>query len=210
MAMSCLQSTDRLFDLLSKKAFRQSDTPEFNLSSGACSHFFFDCKKVSLNPEGAFLIGEAIFEKIKSLPVQGVGGLTTGADPIATAVSLISYIREKPIDAFIVRKERKEHGTRQQIEGPLTPGANLVVVEDVVTTGGSTLRTINILRAEGYTVIKVIALMDRLEGGAEKIKADGTPFESLYTMDDFKNASTSPIRRKPESRGLDLGDMDSR
>jgi len=188
--MSRLLGTDKLFDLLYKKSFFQSSVPEFKLSSGQVSHFFFDCKKVSLDSEGASLIGEAIFERIKSLPVESVGGLTTGADPIASAVSIISYIKQKPINAFIVRKERKEHGTKQQIEGPLSPGAKLVVVEDVVTTGGSTIRTINILRSEGYIILKVIALMDRLEGGAEKIIAEGIPFEALYTMDDFKNVAS--------------------
>ena len=112
-----------------------------------------------------------------------------GADPIATAVSVISDIQQKPIDAFIVRKEQKQHGSGKQVEGTLPLAAKLVVVEDVVTTGGSTLRTINILRSEGHTILKVIALIDRLEGGAEKIVAEGVPFEALYTMDDFKNAS---------------------
>ena len=116
--------------------------------------------------------------------------MTLGADPIATAVSLTSYTKQKPIDAFIVRKEQKQHGSGKQVEGILPIGAKLVVVEDVVTTGGSTLRTINILRSEGYTVLKVIALIDRLEGGAERIVAEGISFEALYTMDDFKNRDT--------------------
>ena len=187
--MSGLQDKDKLFDLLYTKAFCQSPLPEFKLTSGQLSHFFLDCKKVSLDPQGAFLIGEAIFERIKSLPVEGVGGMTLGADPIATAVSVISYIKQKPIPGFIVRKERKQHGSGQQVEGSLLSGANLVVVEDVVTTGGSTISTINILRSEGYTILKVIALVDRLEGGNEKIAAEGVPFEALYTMNDFKNAS---------------------
>ncbi len=181
---------DKLFNLLYKKSFRQSKLPEFKLTSGKSSCFYINCKKVSLDAEGAFLIGEAIFDKIKSLPVEGVGGMMIGADPIATAVAVISFIKKKPIPAFIVRKEQKQHGSGQQVEGSLSPGAKLVVVEDVVTTGGSTLKTINILRAEGYTILKVVALIDRLEGGAEKITAEGIPFEPLYTMNDFINAAT--------------------
>ncbi len=187
--MNRLQDTDKLFNLLYTRAFRQSALPEFKLTSGKSSCFFLDCKKVSLDPHGAFLIGEAIFERIKSFPVDGVGGMTLGADPIATSVSLISYIKKKPITGFIVRKERKQHGSGQQVEGPLPVGGNLVVVEDVVTTGGSTIHTINILRSEGYTILKVVALVDRLEGGSEKIVAEGVPFEALYTMNDFKNAN---------------------
>jgi len=183
--MEGLQGKDKLFDLLYTKAFRQSNLPAFKLTSGKTSCFFLDCKKVSLDPHGAFLIGEAIFERIKSLPVEGVGGMTLGADPIATAVSVISYIKQKPIPGFIVRKERKQHGSGAQVEGSLIPNAKLVVVEDVVTTGGSTIRTMNILRAEGYTILKVIALVDRLEGGGETIAAEGIPFEALYNMNDF-------------------------
>lgn len=188
--MSGSRDKDTLFDLLYSKAFRQSLLPEFKLTSGQTSHFFLDCKKVSLDPHGAFLIGEAIFERIKLLPVDGVGGMTLGADPIATAVAVISYIKQKPISGFIVRKERKQHGSGQQVEGSLSREAKLVVVEDVVTTGGSTLRTINVLRSEGYTILKVVALIDRLQGGADKIVAAGVPFEALYTMNDFTHAST--------------------
>ncbi len=100
-------------------------------------------------------------------------------------MSVISYIKKKPIPAFIVRKEPKQHGSGRQVEGALKSGANLVVVEDVVTTAGSTLKTIDVLRKEGYTVLTVIALVDRLEGGGEKIIAAGVPFKPLYTMNDF-------------------------
>jgi orotate phosphoribosyltransferase len=182
--MSNLTDKDPLFDLLYKKSFRQSETPIYKLTSGQMSRFYIDCKNVSLDAEGAFLIGEAIFNKIESFPVDGVGGMTLGADPIATAVSLISFIKKKPI-----RKEPKQHGSGRQVEGTLPSGAKLVVVEDVVTTAGSTLRTIHVLRAEGYHVLKVVALIDRLEGGGEKIEAYGIPFEPLYTINDFINGA---------------------
>ena len=184
---------DRLFDLLYHHAFRKSDQPIYTLTSGTRSPYYINCKEVTLSAEGAFLIGEAILDRIASLPVDGVGGMTLGADPIATAVSVMSFIRKKPIPAFIVRKEQKKHGSMRQVEGALPQGAKLVVVEDVVTTGGSTLETIHALRREGYFVIHAIALVDRLEGGAERITAEGIPFESLYTLNDFLKNTPVPI-----------------
>lgn len=176
---------DKLFALLFQRSFRYSEEPTFKLTSGKMSSFYIDCKKVSLDPEGAFLIGQQIFDRIKQFPVEGVGGMTLGADPIATAVSLVSHLKNKPIPAFIVRKEPKGHGSEQQIEGDLKPGAKVVVVEDVVTTGGSTIRTLEVLKKAGHTVLKVISLIDRKEGGGERITGDGTGFESLFTIDDF-------------------------
>jgi len=181
---------DPLFNFLYKDAFREDPEPIFKLTSGLMSRYYINCKKVSLSAEGAFLIGEAIFDRIKSLPdVQGVGGMTLGADPLATAVSMISFIHKKPIPGFIVRKEPKQHGTRNQVEGPIPQNAKVVVVEDVVTTGGSTLSTIDILQAEGHTILKVIALVDRLEGGSDKVSAAGFQLESLYTINDFINST---------------------
>lgn len=177
--------TDRLFKLIFENAFRYSEAPIFKLTSGQMSSVYIDCKKVSLDAEGAFLIGEQIFMRICDLPVAGVGGMTLGADPIATAVSLVSFLKNKPIPAFIVRKAPKEHGSGQQIEGALKAGAQVVVVEDVVSTAGSTLRTIEVLQKAGYTVLKVIALIDRQQGGTERIFDQGIPFESLYTLHDL-------------------------
>lgn len=183
--MSPYSDRETLLQLLFKRSFNYSETPTFKLTSGKMSSFYIDCKKVSLHPQGAFLIGGEIFDRIKSLPAQGVGGMTLGADPIATAVSLVSLLKNRPIPAFIVRKEPKGHGSEQQIEGDLAPGANVVVVEDVVTTGGSTLRTLEILRKGGYIPLKVVALIDRKEGGAERIAAAEVGFESLFTIEDF-------------------------
>ena len=181
------KSTDRerLRALLLEKSFRYSADQSFQLTSGKKTAYYIDCKKVSLDPEGAYLIGNDIFHRVENLKAEGVGGMTLGADPIATSVSLVSYLNKQPIPAFIVRKEAKAHGSRQQVEGSLISGARVVVVEDVVTTGGSTLRTIEALKREGYIVLKVIALVDRLEGGAERIIETGTLFESLFCLDDF-------------------------
>ena len=182
---------DKLFALLFQRSFRYSEEPAFKLTSGKMSSFYIDCKKVSLDPEGAFLIGQHIFDRIQQLPVEGVGGMTLGADPIATAVSIVSFLKNRPIPAFIVRKEPKEHGSEQQIEGTLKPEARVVVVEDVVTTGGSTLRTMEVLRKAGHTVLKIIALIDRKEGGRERITGEGVSFESLFTIDDFVREARS-------------------
>ncbi len=176
----------RLLDLLFKESFRYSADASFQLTSGKKTSYYIDCKKVSLDAEGATLIGREIFEEIRTLPVEGVGGMTLGADPIATAVSVISFLEKRPIQAFIVRKTPKAHGSKRQIEGHLPEGAKVVVVEDVVTTGGSTLRTLEALKNEGYVVLKVIALVDRKEGGREAIEKTGACFESLFTLDDFK------------------------
>ncbi len=181
------ENTDRnrLLALLIKKSFRYSAEEAFQLTSGKKTAYYIDCKKVSLDPEGAYLIGKEIFERIAHLHAEGVGGMTLGADPIATSVSLVSFLNKKSIPAFIVRKEAKAHGSRQQVEGSLKTGAKVVVVEDVVTTGGSTLRTIEALQREGYGILKVIALVDRKEGGAERILKTGAPFESLFCIEDF-------------------------
>ncbi len=175
----------RLLALLVRDAFRYSPEKAFQLTSGKKTAYYIDCKKVSLDAEGATLIGYAIFDRIKDLSAKGVGGMTLGADPIATAVSVVSFLEKHPISAFIVRKEAKSHGSKQQIEGNLVEGAHVVVVEDVVTTGGSTIRTLEALRKAGHPVLKVIALVDRKEGGAEAITETGASFESLFTIDDF-------------------------
>ncbi|HTN44418.1 MAG TPA: orotate phosphoribosyltransferase [Nitrospiria bacterium] len=176
---------DQLRDLLFRESFRCSDRAVFKLTSGQMSRYYVDCKKVTLDPKGAALIGRLVFERIKPLHPQGVGGLTLGADPIAVAVALTSHLEGQPVPAFIIRKEPKGHGSRAWIEGNLPEGAGVVVVEDVVTTGGSTLKAIERLKAHGCKILKVVALVDRQEGGREKIEASGYLLESLFTVDDL-------------------------
>ena len=139
-------------------------TGDFILSSGRKSNFYVDCRKVTLHPKGAKLIGRIILDKIKRLKVDAIGGLTLGADPIAAAVVTLS-----DIPGFIVRKKEKEHGTRQKIEGLITPGWNVVIVEDVSTTGGSALQAIEAVEAIGAKVVKVISVVDREEGAKEAL-----------------------------------------
>jgi orotate phosphoribosyltransferase len=138
---------------------------EFTLSSGKKSNFYVDCRKVTLHPQGAKLIGKIILDKIKNLKVDAIGGLTLGADPITSAVVTLGNI-----PGFIVRKKAKEHGTQQKIEGIIKPGWNVVIVEDVATTGASALQAIEAAEAIGAKVVKVISVVDREEGAAEALK----------------------------------------
>jgi orotate phosphoribosyltransferase len=176
---------DQLRDLLIRQSFRYSDRPVFKLASGRMSPYYVDCKRVTLDPRGAALIGRLVFARIRSLHPMGIGGLTLGADPIALAVALTSHLHGQPIPAFIIRKEPKGHGSRAWIEGNLPEGADVVVVEDVVTTGGSTLKAIERLKAHGCTILKVLALVDREEGGREMIEGSGYALESLFTVKDL-------------------------
>jgi len=138
---------------------------EFTLASGKKSNFYIDCRKVTLHPEGARLIAKIILEKIKGLKVDAVGGLTLGADPITASIVALS-----DLPGFIVRKKAKEHGTRQKIEGLIEPGWNVLIVEDVATTGASALEAIRAVEDFGAKVVKVISVVDRQEGAAEALK----------------------------------------
>jgi orotate phosphoribosyltransferase len=175
----------RLLELLRTRAFAER---EVTLSSGQKSTFYIDCKQVSLDAEGATLIGELFYEVIEQVAASAVavGGLTLGADPLATATSITSFRAGKPRAAFIVRKEPKGHGTGQWIESTHLPdGAPVVILEDVVTTGTSTLRAIERARQGGLTVLYALGLVDRLEGGHATIAASEVPLLTLFTRRDF-------------------------
>jgi orotate phosphoribosyltransferase len=185
---------DALLRLLFERSFRHSTEPVFRLASGTLSRYYLNGKLVTLDPKGATLIGRLVFDRVRRTDVRAVGGLTLGADPIALATAIASEAARAPIAAFVVRKEPKGHGTAGWIEGPLPAGAPVAVVDDVVTTGGSTEKAPDVLFQLGHPVRKVIALVDRNEGGREAIARRGVPFESLYTIDDFLalwNASAS-------------------
>lgn len=181
----------RLIRLIYDRAFKYSEEPTFKLVSGRMSNYYFNCKMVTLNPDGMYLIGNIIFDMIKDLGVKGIGGLTLGADPIADSVAYTSYLKENPIEAFVVRKSAKSHGTMQWIEGDVKAGDRVVIVDDVITTGKSTIEAITRAREAGLNIVKVIALVDRQEGGYENIaealkdiKADYKLIESVVTRDD--------------------------
>ncbi|GFO69829.1 orotate phosphoribosyltransferase [Geomonas limicola] len=154
------------------------------LASGRQSDFYFDGKQTTLHPEGGYLTGKLFFEAIRDVEgVEGVGGLTLGADPIATATSVVSFLEGKPIPAFIIRKEPKGHGTGAWLEGRknFKPGSRVVIVEDVVTSGGSSMKAIKRAEEEGLVVLGVVTLVDREEGGRENIEKEGYWLKSIFT-----------------------------
>ncbi|MFA5079061.1 MAG: orotate phosphoribosyltransferase [Dehalococcoidia bacterium] len=152
---------------------------EFILASGAKSNRYFEGKLLTLHPEGACRVGEAVFKILESSGAQAVGGLILGAIPIATAVSIISHEKGKPMLAFMVRESPKQHGTKKLIEGPLEPGMKVAIVDDVVTRGGSVFKAIEAVESFGCKVVKVVAIVDRHEGGGDKLIADGYDFVPL-------------------------------
>jgi orotate phosphoribosyltransferase len=159
-----------LVRLLCEKAFQYSREPIFKLVSGKMSRFYVNCKPVTLSPRGMFLIGHLIFHRIQGLAADGVGGMTFGADPMACAAAFVSGLKETPIKAFSIRKTRKDHGIIRWIEGDVHPGERVVIIDDVATTGGSTLQAVERAREEGMTVVGVVILVDRQEGGVENIR----------------------------------------
>lgn len=174
----------RLLELLRNRAFAER---EVVLSSGLRSNFYIDCKQVSLDAEGACLIGELFHAVVDDLAPSAVavGGLTLGADPLATATSLVSFQRGRPRAAFIVRKEPKGHGTNQWIESAgLAAGSEVVILEDVVTTGAASIKAIERAREAGLVVVRALALVDRLEGGRDAVEQH-VPLTALFTRRDF-------------------------
>ncbi len=176
-----------LVSLVRKLSYREGD---FTLASGKKSNFYIDLKATTLHPEGAHLIGLAAVEAIQrsGLKIDAVGGLTLGADPIATAISLAARAKGVSWPAFIVRKEPKDHGTSKYIEGTenLKPGASVLVLEDVVTTGGSSFKAIERLREAGYKPVAVLTVVDREQGGDRLIREAGLEYLALVTMSQIR------------------------
>jgi len=175
---------ERLIELIIEKAFKYSEEPVFKLVSGRMSNYYFNCKAVTLYPEGMYLLGNLFFDLIKDLDIRGIGGLTLGADPVAYAVAYTSYLKNKPVEAFVVRKTPKSHGTMQWLEGNIKSGDRVVIVDDVITTGKSTIEAITRAKEAGLEIVKVIALIDRQEGGREAIETLGHKIESIITRDE--------------------------
>jgi orotate phosphoribosyltransferase len=169
--MNLSSSRERLAELILRRSFQYREDPPFLLASGKTSFFYFNCKPVTLDPEGMNLIGRVLFGMIRNSGVTAAGGLTLGADPLANALSVISFQEGEPVKSFIVRKDVKAHGTRSAVEGNVKPGERVVVLDDVITTGGSTITAIEKAREAGLVVERVIALIDREEGGRENILA---------------------------------------
>ncbi|MCX7759706.1 MAG: orotate phosphoribosyltransferase [Hydrogenothermaceae bacterium] len=172
----------RLEELIRDRALKVADEPIFKLSSGKMSNYYIDLRTVTLDPEGGYVIGNVIYDIVKDKKVDAVGGLTLGADPIAYGTSIVSYINKNPIKPFVVRKEPKGHGTGKQIEGNVKPGENVYILEDVVTTAGSSLKAVKVARDFGLNVLGVITLVDREEGGEENIKKEGLELISIFKV----------------------------
>lgn len=174
---------EALIALIRQKALKFG---RFTLSSGRQATYYLDGKQVTLDPNGARLVAEGILDVLDAdeMPTA-IGGMSIGADPITAAVVTMSSVRGTPIAGFMVRKQSKGHGTDQYIEGPVSPGDDVVIVEDVVTTGGSSLEAIKRARDFGLNVTRVIAIIDRMEGGSEAFAREGYSFSSLLTIRDF-------------------------
>jgi orotate phosphoribosyltransferase len=176
---------ERLLDIMYTKSFIYRDNPPFTLVSGRQSPYYFDCKATTLDPEGCTLVGELMFEAVKGLGADAAGGLTLGADPIALSTSLAAYRQGVRIYPLVVRKEPKKHGTQKWVEGVLDSVKRVVVIDDVITTGGSTITAIERLRESGLEVIRAAVIIDREEGGRESIEATGVKVISIFKRSDF-------------------------
>ncbi len=171
-----------LIALIREKALKFGD---FTLASGKKASFYLDCRKVTLDSRGANLIAEGILELLGDDLPDAVGGMAIGADPITAAVITVAGQRGISLAGFIVRKESKQHGTGRDVEGPVSEGQTVVIVEDVVTTGGSSLQAIEKVEACGLKVAGVIAIIDRLEGGKQAFAEKGYELRTLLTIQDF-------------------------
>ena len=182
--MTIEKMKERLGEIILEKSFKYSENPPFTLASGRQSNYYFNCKPTTLDPEGMNLIGAIIFDLIKDTDITAAGGLTLGADPIANALAVISYQKGKPVKSFIVRKDVKDHGTKSAIEGNVRPGEKIAIIDDVITTGGSTITAIEQARKSGLDIEMVITLIDREEGGRENILKYVDNVKSVLTRTD--------------------------
>ncbi len=174
---------------LTELSFKYNEKPLFSLVSGKKSNFYIDCKMTTLYSRGLALIGELMYEIINPLNVKGIGGLTLGADPIAVATALIAGQKKKDLISFVIRKEPKKHGMMKFIEGRINAGDKVVIIDDVITTGGSTIKAIEVAEKSNLHIVKVIVLVDRQEGGRENIMKRGYQVEALFTAADLLEES---------------------
>jgi orotate phosphoribosyltransferase len=177
-----ISERERLREIIRRRSLLE--TGEFRLASGRSSGYFFDMKKTMFDPEGAALLSELLFDMVKEEEADGVGGTETGGIPLVALLCRRSW-PERPLKGFFVRKERKGHGTDRPVEGLLARGDAVIVCEDVTTTGGSAMAAVEAARQAGARIVKVVTVVDRLEGAAANFAREGLRFEALYTRGDF-------------------------
>ncbi len=177
------QCRKELFGLLKTKAFFKG---KFILSSGKESSFYLDARLVSLSAPGAYYTGRIILDMANGLPVDAIGGPTLGADPMVGAVASLGFQAGKPLPTFIIRKQPKAHGKQQQVEGPeLKEGANVIIIDDVATTGKAFIESIEVLQKMKVNILKAICIIDRGEGATEALAKYNVPMASIFTIDEF-------------------------
>jgi orotate phosphoribosyltransferase len=187
MTLSPNHKKEKALKILFEKSFKYNTKPIFQLASGISSHYYIDCKTAFSYPEARSLFGELIFERLANVEAEAIGGLIIGAYPLAISASDIAFNHKRLLRVIIVRKDPKVHGLKKIIEGDVKKGDRVVIVDDVVTTGSSTIDAIKKSRDAGLEVVKVIALIDRQEeNGKENIQKYNVDFESIFTIDDFR------------------------
>jgi orotate phosphoribosyltransferase len=176
---------NQLIELLKTYSVKYSEAEEFTLASGKKSRFYVNCKPSVLRPEGLYLTGNLVLNEVINLKIDAIGGLTFGADPVSVAASFASYSSKKPFKAFSIRKEKKNHGISKWIEGDVKKGEKVVIVDDVATTGGSTIKAIQRAKSEGLDVVAAVILVDREEGGIENISKHVPLVRSILKKSDL-------------------------
>jgi orotate phosphoribosyltransferase len=178
----------RLIEIIKARSFQRG--ADMKLASGRISNFYFNMKPTMLDAEGGYLIGQLILDTLEGIEADWIGGLEMGAVPIAAAVAALSHARGRGLSAFFVRKMVKEHGTKSLVEGlaegETLKGKRIIIVEDVTTTGGSALKAVDAVRAEGADVVRVLTIVDRQEGADDAFRAAGLAFTPLLTIQDFR------------------------
>jgi orotate phosphoribosyltransferase len=177
-----MYNRERLLELIRERALKFGD---FTLVSGKKSTYYLDGKQVTLSAEGLLQISYGILELLSDIDYSGFGGMSIGADPVVGGVLAAAATQKIQLQGFMVRKEAKGHGTQKFVEGPIQPGDKVVIVDDVVTTGGSAIQAVDRVEEFGCKVVHAVGIVDRLQGGAQAFEARGIPFSALLTVEDF-------------------------
>ena len=180
---SILAKRERLREIIYENSLLKDR--EFVLASGAHSNYYFDMKPTTHDPEGASLVGDVLLDYLSQYDFKFLGGLAAGAIPLVIAVCIRSW-PDRPIRGFFVRDEAKDHGTKKLIDGFIEDGASVIIVDDVTTLGGSAMKAVRAVRSRGCSIVRVVSLVDRLEGATESFAREGIEFQSIFTRDDFR------------------------